>query len=125
MLKITYKTLSTLAQSITANKGNTHSSDANNPWYLYLIENKLGQLYTGITTDPVRRIAQHRGEKKGGAKALKGKTPLEFRAVFKVEGKSQAAKLEVQVKRLSRSQKNKVIEQGVLNDLECIKEQFS
>jgi putative endonuclease len=124
MLKITFKTLRTLAQSITANTGNTHSSEVNNPWYLYLIENKLGQLYTGITTDPTRRIAQHRGELKGGAKALKGKSPLTFRAIFEVENKSQAAKLEAYVKSLSRAQKDKVIARSMLNDLPCIKSKF-
>jgi putative endonuclease len=113
-----------LAQSITANKGNTHNSEAINPWYVYLIENRLGQLYTGITTDPYRRIAQHRGELKGGAKALKGKAPLTFRAIFAAKNKSHAAKLEVFVKRLSRAQKDKVIKDGLLNDLTCIRSRF-
>lgn len=83
-------------------------------WYLYLIENKLGQLYTGITTDPARRIAQHRGEKPGGAKALKGKSPLAFRAIFELNSKSDAAKLECHIKKLSRVQKDKIIQTGLL-----------
>jgi len=105
-----------LAKSISVTNDNTHQQDASNPWYLYLIENKLGQLYTGITTDPARRIAQHRGEIKGGAKALKGKTPLHFRAVFLLEDKSQAAKLEYAVKQMSRRQKDLIISQGKFED---------
>jgi len=116
--------LKTLAKSITANAGSTHQGSINTQWYLYLIENKLGQLYTGITTEPKRRIAQHRGELKGGAKALKGKSPLVFRAVFEVANKSEASKLEYAVKKMSRLQKDNIINKGQLNELPCIKSQF-
>ncbi len=104
--------------------GNTHLSEVNRPWYLYLIENKLGQIYTGITTDPLRRIAQHRGELSGGAKALKGKAPLHFRAIFEVDSKSHAARLEHYVKRLNRSKKDTIIDTGTLNTLTCVKVNF-
>ena len=121
--------------SITAMSSNTHQRknlcEAKNPpaWYLYLIENRLGQLYTGITTDPKRRIAQHRGEKVGGAKALKGKSPLTFRAIFQLSNKSEAAVLECKVKKLTRSQKDNIIQSGKLEftnsgdtlTLNCIK----
>ena len=39
------------------------------PWFVYIIENEKGSLYTGITTDIERRLSQHSGEKKGGAKS--------------------------------------------------------
>ena len=114
----------TLAQSIPANEGNTHQGSTKATWYLYLVENKLGQLYTGITTNPKRRIAQHRGELKGGAKALKGKAPLTFKAIFEMIDKSHASKLEYEVKRMSRPQKNGIIRKGQLNELMCMKTQF-
>ncbi|BFT29602.1 GIY-YIG nuclease family protein [Alteromonas sp. D210916BOD_24] len=104
--------------------GNTHLTTTNSPWYLYLIENKLGHIYTGITTDPLRRIAQHRGEIKGGAKALKGKAPLCFRAIFEVDNKSHAARLEYQVKQLNRTQKESIITAGKLDALTCVKVNF-
>ena len=116
--------MKTLAKSITAKNGNTHQGSINNPWYLYLIENKLGQIYTGITTDPKRRIAQHRGELKGGAKALKGKSPLNFKAVFEVADKIKAAQLEYAVKQMSRPQKDGIIGKGQLNGLACVKAKF-
>ena len=89
-----------------------------------MVENKFGQIYTGITTDPKRRIAQHRGEIKGGAKALKGKSPLIFRAVFEVADKVQAAKLEYVVKQMSRLEKDEIIRNGQLNELICVKPAF-
>ncbi|KXJ60553.1 GIY-YIG nuclease family protein [Alteromonas sp. KUL42] len=113
-----------MAQSITANTGNTHHSKSNTQWYLYLIENKLGQLYTGITTDPARRMAQHSGELKGGAKALKGKAPLSFRLVIKVESRSQASVLEARIKKLSRNQKNAIIASGRFEEFRCVKSTF-
>ena len=116
--------MKTLAQSITAKTGNTHQPNANPLWYLYMVENKFGQIYTGITTDPKRRIAQHRGLLKGGAKALKGKSPLILRAVFEVADKAQAAKLEHAVKRMSRPQKNGIIQKKQFNGLSCIKSAF-
>ncbi len=89
-------------------------------WYIYIIENRLGQLYTGITCDPIRRIAQHRGEKPGGAKALKGKSPLVFRGVFEVENKGQALKAEYRVKRLSRTQKQKLLKAKTLTNTDAV-----
>ena len=89
-----------------------------------MVENRLGQIYTGITTDPNRRIAQHRGLLKGGAKALKGKSPLTLKAVFELEDKSQAAKLEYAVKQMSRPKKDEIIRNGRLNELVCVRSAF-
>jgi len=96
-----------LAQSIPAHKQNEDTGTAS--WFVYLIENRLGQLYTGSTTDPARRLRQHSGLITGGARALKGKGPLQFRAVLKVTDKSAALKLEYAIKQLTRAQKNALI----------------
>lgn len=40
-------------------------------WHLYLLRTASGMLYTGITTDVARRLAQHqagKGQKRCGAK---------------------------------------------------------
>jgi len=74
-------------------------------WYIYIVENRLGQLYTGVTTSPQRRIRQHRGEIKGGARALKGKGPIKFRWIASVSGKSDAMRAEYSLKQLKRPQK--------------------
>ena len=50
----------------------------------------------------------------GGAKALKGKSPLTFRAIFQLSNKSEAAVLECKVKKLTRSQKDNIIQSGKL-----------
>ena len=37
-------------------------------YWVYLLRCGDGSLYAGITTDPARRLRQHRGELSGGAK---------------------------------------------------------
>ena len=43
-------------------------------WQLYIIENK-GCTYVGVSPDPIRRLRQHNGEIKGGAKDTTSKGP--------------------------------------------------
>lgn len=74
-------------------------------WYLYMVQTANGMLYTGISTDPQRRLRQHSGELTGGAKALRGKGPLSLVYIQSLSDKSAAAKAEYQLKQLPRSAK--------------------
>ena len=76
-------------------------------WFLYIIETANGQLYTGITTDVSRRLAEHESGK--GAKYLRGKTPLTLRVTVPCNDRSQATQLELKIKKLPRTQKLKFI----------------
>lgn len=49
-------------------------ADDDKKWVFYLIENK-GCTYAGVSPDPVRRLRQHNGEIKGGAKYTTSKGP--------------------------------------------------
>ena len=40
-----------------------------NPWFVYLLVSEEGQTYVGATVDVDRRLRQHNGELKGGARA--------------------------------------------------------
>ncbi|WP_445158141.1 GIY-YIG nuclease family protein [Halomonas sp. E14] len=73
------------------------------PWYLYMVETAKGKLYTGITTDVHRRIAQHEAGR--GAKALRGCGPLALRHFEAVGSQGEALRLEAAIKRLSAAQK--------------------
>lgn len=42
-------------------------------YYVYVTRCADNSLYCGISTDPQRRIRQHNGELKGGAKYIRGK----------------------------------------------------
>lgn len=77
-------------------------------WYLYIIENRLGHLYTGITKDVEKRFDEHQNSPKG-AKALKGKGPLKLRFNLSLHSHSNALKAEHWVKQQTRANKLKLI----------------
>ena len=76
-------------------------------WYLYILRCKDDSLYTGITTDVEKRLEAHRAGK--GAKYTRGRGPLEL--VYKEEcaDHSDALKRELEIKRLPREEKLKLI----------------
>lgn len=77
------------------------------PWFLYMLRTPSGMLYTGITTDVERRLAQHQCGK--GAKALRGKGMLVLVFHCAAGDRSLASKLESKVKKLSKIQKEKLV----------------
>nr|WP_083517685.1 GIY-YIG nuclease family protein [Halomonas chromatireducens] len=64
-----------------------------------MLETLQGALYTGITTDVARRVAQHEAGR--GAKALRGRGPLTLVHQEPVGSHGDALRLEAEVKRLS------------------------
>ncbi len=76
-------------------------------WHLYMLRMPSGMLYTGITTDVARRVAQHQAGK--GAKALRGKGELELVFHCRVGDRSTALRLEYRVKQLSKKQKERLV----------------
>ncbi len=72
-------------------------------WYLYMLETAGGALYTGISTDVDRRLAQHRTGR--GAKALRGKGPLTLRHQEPVGDHGTALRREAEIKRLTAARK--------------------
>lgn len=78
-------------------------------WWVYIIRNRDGDLYTGITTDPQRRLAEHRGTAGKGAKSLRGKAPLQIVWRRHTADRSAASRLEYRIKQLSKAQKENLI----------------
>jgi len=76
-------------------------------WHLYLVRCADGTLYTGISNDVARRLAEHRSGK--GARYLRGRGPLLLARKIRVGDKSTAFRVEWRVKRLSRKDKEKLI----------------
>ena len=77
-------------------------------WYLYILRCADNTLYTGITTDVAKRVEAHRSGK--GAKYTRGRSPLELVYQEVCENHSQALKRELEIKALTRTQKEKIIE---------------
>ena len=74
-------------------------------WFVYLAQNVERLFYTGIALDPDRRMLQHNGVRKGGAKATRGKGPWLLVYTEAQASKGDALRREIAIKRLSRKQK--------------------
>ena len=80
------------------------------PWYVYMLRCGDGSLYTGVTDSVERRLAAHRSGK--GAKYTRGRGPLELAYTEEVPDRSAALRREYQIKSLSRSEKERLVQEG-------------
>ncbi|MGD2163625.1 MAG: GIY-YIG nuclease family protein [Anaerolineales bacterium] len=76
--------------------------------YCYIIECGDGTLYTGWTTDPERRIKEHRAGH--GARYTAYRKPLRLVYVEPQPDRSAAMRREIQIKRYSTQKKRSLIE---------------
>lgn len=79
-------------------------------WKLYILRCGDGSLYTGITTDVQKRLAAHRSGK--GAKYTRGRGPLELVYSEECGSHSDALRRELEIKRLTREEKEALISQS-------------
>ena len=81
------------------------------PWFVYIGQAPTGRYYTGISTDPRRRIKAHNHDE--GAKFSHDQGALRLLYISPpYETKSEARKREMQIKGWARKKKEKLI-QGV------------
>jgi len=72
-------------------------------WTVYLARCADGSLYTGITTDPVRRLAEH--NLGCGAAYTRSRLPVVLVLLEQSEGRGQALRREHAIKRMTRADK--------------------
>ncbi len=72
-------------------------------WIVYILQCADGTLYTGITNDLDRRMAEH--EAGQGAKYTRGRGPFQLVYNEVCEDRGQASKREFEIKSLNREQK--------------------
>ena len=82
---------------------------------MYIIENKLAHYYTGICTDVERRFDEHQTSGTKCAKALKGKGPLVLKFWCIVDSHSEALKIEIWIKKLSKINKIKLVNNSLFS----------
>ncbi len=73
-------------------------------WWVYVVECRDGSLYTGITTNVVRRVDEHNSGVKG-AKYTRSRRPVKLATCFPAGNRSDASKQEHAFKKLSRKRK--------------------
>jgi len=73
-------------------------------WWIYLLDCD-GRLYTGVTTDPDRRLQEHRAGLSRSARFTRGASSVELRYTVALGGRSLALRAEHRLRRLPRSEK--------------------
>lgn len=79
------------------------------PYFVYIVRCSDGTLYTGITTDLERRIDEHNSSPKG-AKYTRNRRPVTLEYSERCSDKSSASKREYTIKRLTKIEKEELIE---------------
>lgn len=79
---------------------------------MYVLECVDGTLYTGISTDPEKRLIAH--NKGRGSKYVRARAPARIVASWPMFTKSAALKAEAAFKKLTREQKLLRVEEGYL-----------
>lgn len=90
-------TRSTTGSGIPSHKGH----------FVYILRCRDGSLYTGYTTELQRRLAEHNAGK--GAKYTRGRRPVELVYVEEGESRSWGLRREECIKRMSRSEKERLV----------------
>jgi len=76
-------------------------------YFVYIIKCKDGSLYTGITTDVLRRFDEHKNGKGGHYTRARGVLKVDY--TEKRKNRSEASKREAEIKKLTRQEKLELI----------------
>jgi len=80
-------------------------------WYVYVLRCNDKSLYTGISTDVNKRLLRHNSGK--GAKYTRHRRPVELVYVEEFITKSEALKREIEIKKLGKENKKRLIRFGL------------
>jgi putative endonuclease len=73
------------------------------PYYVYMLLCSDQSIYTGLTNNVLKRLETHNAGT--GAKYTRSRRPVKLLAVWTCQNRSEAARLELQFKALSRTRK--------------------
>ena len=78
-------------------------------YYTYILRCKDNSLYTGITTDLERRLKEHKEKGEKTAKYTLRHEAVKMEIAWESENRVLASKLEFNIKRLNKKQKEELI----------------
>lgn len=84
-------------------------------WWVYLLQCSDQSLYVGITTDLQRRLQEHNGLTPGGARYTRSRRPVRLVWSEPSDSRSAAAQREAAIRKLSRMQKERLIQASMGN----------
>jgi putative endonuclease len=83
----------------------THPPGDRAAWFVYMLRCADGTLYTGITTDIDRRLAEHNGEGGTGARYTRSRRPVVLAYSEPADSRAEASRREAAIKQLDRTRK--------------------
>ncbi len=84
---------------------NSHESR----WYVYILRCADNSLYTGVTKDYERRLAEHNLDSKKAAKYTRARRPVVMVYVELASNRSNACQREASIKRLTSAQEESLV----------------
>ena len=88
-----------------------------NDWFVYMVRCNDDSLYTGITKDVERRVKEHNEGDKLAAKYTRPRLPVVLVYQETCESRSVATKREIEIKQLSRRDKDILLNQEKLKNI--------
>ena len=98
--------------SLTLKKAEYMGAITMRDWTVYIVRCSDESLYTGITKCIERRIDEHNGRDLPGARYTRARQPVTLVYKEDLKTRSDAAKREYEIKRLSREEKEALIIKG-------------
>lgn len=74
-------------------------------WFVYILRCADDTLYSGITTEPARRVDEHNTDNALGARYTRSRRPVRLVYSEELDSRSAAAKREAELKKMRRQQK--------------------
>jgi putative endonuclease len=88
---------------------------SNPTWFVYIVKCSDGSFYTGISNNLEHRLRQHNGEIVGGAFYTRNKRPVKLIYTEEYGTHLEAARREVEIKKMTRAEKVIIVEKGIGN----------
>jgi putative endonuclease len=77
-------------------------------WFVYILRCADGSYYTGITTDVARRLEEHNGSARLGARYTRTRRPVRLAHVETVASRAEATRREAAIRKLGRAGKTRL-----------------
>jgi putative endonuclease len=102
------------ARPCATDAANARQASGERPYYVYMASCEDGSIYTGITTDVARRMAEHLGRTGRGARYTRTHRVTGLVGLWTCRGRSAASVLEARIHRLPRARKDVLLAQPAL-----------
>ena len=79
-------------------------------WFVYMLRCADNSLYTGVTTDIEKRLRQHNGLEKNGARYTRARRPVNLALHEPCPDRATAQRREAEIKRLSKADKEQLVQ---------------